>query len=163
MRKQLARIFFAVCLASLTLAAHAEGGCPPGQYPQSGQGWQTCVPIPGVQTQQHAAPRVHWINHYQAIATDEDLGILGAATDRTTNQSAIADAMSDCTAKGGVNCKLEIALVNGCVAMALGVTTREVQTGETKADAEASAMDRCKRGNARCEVFYSACSLPTKL
>ena len=162
MTKHLPALLFTLVLAMFATAAQAEGGCPPGQYPQGGQGWQACVPIPGEQNQQMSVPTVRWTNHYQAIATDSHLGILGSAVDRTTNQSAIRDALADCEAKGGQDCKIDIALVNGCVAMVLGVTTREIQMGATKAEAEESAMQGCRRGNSKCEVYYSACSLPTK-
>lgn len=155
-------LLVALCfLIALPVMARAEGGCPPGQYPQSGQGWQTCVPIPDAQLAAHPIQR--WADKYQAIATDGHLGVLGVAVDQSSTDIAARSALSNCEANGGTQCKLEVALRNGCLAMVVGESTRVIDEGATKESAESNALDRCEKNNKKCVVYYSACSLPVKL
>jgi len=155
-----ALLFLTLCVVAPG-RAHAEGGCPPGQYPQQGQGWQTCVPIPGAnqantQAVQNAG---HWETRWGAVATFEPTGVLGAVTGLRTKDEAQQGAMDDCKAKGGTSCKLEVAYQNGCAALA-GSDSGYVVTSDAEASsAEKSAMATCsKAGNANCHIFYSACS-----
>lgn len=143
-----------------SFAVKAEGGCPPGQYPQAGNGWRACVPVPNPQAADAPAPRARWVNQFQAIVTDTPKGILGAGVDRTTPEEAQQAAFADCRAKGGEQCELETTLRNGCLAMALGENTKVILPGDTKLKAETAAMSQCGKHNKKCEVYYSACSLP---
>src|ERR1700754_2591147 len=118
------KILVALTLMSMGLftlsPAHAEGGCPPGQYPRQGQGWQTCVPIPGANTNaaQPAPNPGHWETRWGALASYEPSGILGAANGLQTKEQAERAAMADCKEKGGVNCKMEASYHNACAALA---------------------------------------------
>jgi hypothetical protein len=156
--------FFLCTLLFLhSLSAHAEGGCPPGQYPQQGQGWQTCVPIPGNgQSSQPTLP-VRWREQWQAIATDTPKGIMGTSIDQATADDSVTAAISDCRAKGGTDCQIEISYGNGCVAMVFGKALKNSRSGKTKEEAEQKAMQKCAQEDTECHVFYSACSLPERI
>ena len=153
---------FAVAAAQLLSPAHAEGGCPPGQYPQSGQGWQTCVPVPGANIASRQPQGPQWTNNWQAIATDTPLGILGTALDRVTSKDAEQAAVADCKARGGRECIAQISVRNSCVAMAVGESTKVIQDGTTKEAAEHTAMTQCGVHNSKCVVYYSACNFAVR-
>jgi transposase len=161
MLKVFAALMFLGFCAIYFSPAHAEGGCPPGQYPRQGQGWHTCVPIPGAdqgntQAVQNAG---HWETRWGAVATFEPTGVLGAVTGLRTKEEAQEAAMNDCRAKGGTSCKLEVAYQNGCAALAGSDSGYVVTSDADTSKAESSALATCsKAGNANCHVFYSACS-----
>lgn len=153
-----------LCLFVLvSIRAHAEGGCPPGQYPQQGQGWQACVPIPGNNQPANADSGQVFYNSWQAVATDTPKGILGTAVGVPERSSAEAQAITDCQAKGGTDCKLEVSYGNGCIAMVVGDKTLQIQGAPTKKKAEQVTTDKCNAaGNSSCKVYYSECSPPSK-
>lgn len=154
----------ALVIIQATFSAHAEGGCPPGQYPQQGQGWQTCVPIPGAG--QNQAPSIlpeHWLDKWQAIATDSQKGALGIAVDKATGDDAEAAAMNDCRAKGGAHCEVQISYRNGCVSMVVGDTLMNTKGARTQKEADSRALSKCGEEDKDCHVFYSACSLPQRI
>jgi hypothetical protein len=146
--------------------AHAEGGsCPPGQYPAGGQGWQGCNPIPGYGSQQQAPqqPAPQWESRWGAIATSVPDGVLGVSTDRSSKREASQAATSDCTAKGGLNCKIEIAYDNQCAAVIVGDGGYNAPIANTVNKAVEVGMKTCRdAGRANCHVYYSACSLPVR-
>jgi hypothetical protein len=141
---------------------HAEGGCPPGQYPQQGQGWRTCVPIPGGGgSEQVAGPQ--WVDKWQAIATDTPLGILGVALDRSSSKEAERASVSDCEAKGGKVCIAQLSVRNGCIAMAVGENTKVIQSGASDSAAQNKAMNQCSDHNKKCVMYYKSCNFPSKI
>jgi len=129
MKKRL--LFALIACASWRVTAWSEGGCPPGQYPQQGQGWQACVPIPGSSTNT-GSPKPQWIEQWQAIATDAHNGVVGVSKDKASPDDSVQAAISDCKSKGGINCRIEISFGNGCVAMVFGNSLKNTQGGETK-------------------------------
>ena len=143
-------------------SSHAEGGCPPGQYPQQGQGWQSCVPISGYdqgQGQTQARPG-QWLSRWLAFAADSNKGILGVSLDRGSKEDAENLAIADCKAKGGDECLIDANYSNGCVAMFVGDTIRGTQGGATQAEAESAAMEHCNTRTSSCRIYFSACSFP---
>jgi hypothetical protein len=149
-------------LLSCISAAHAEGGCPPGQYPQSGQGWQTCVPIPGYE-QAHATqpPAVTWTPQWGAIATDAIKGALGAADDLDSRASAETRALAICEQKGGSTCKVNASYANGCGVMTVGSNGFSVASAATEKEAIQESLRRCGAdGDTKCQVYYKGCSAP---
>jgi hypothetical protein len=156
------RLYPLMLLAALLVCmspVHAEGGCPPGQYPQSGQGWQTCVPIPGASgVVSQPAKVVHWMDRYGAIVSDPEAGAIGASISQQTQTIAEQKATSDCEAKGGKKCTLDIVYGNKCAALVSGDRQYNVKSGITLLDAEQKAMQGCHDNN--CRVFYSGCSPP---
>ncbi|WP_213947925.1 DUF4189 domain-containing protein [Luteibacter sp. dw_328] len=154
--------------ASILLnVANAEGGCPPGQYPQQGQGWQTCVPIPNASSNNGASQITHvpstWRDQWQAVATDTPHGVLGKSIDKISGPEAEAAAMSDCRTKGGVDCRIEISISNGCVAMVVGSKFMNVKASENQNEAKKLAMSQCQSDDTNCRVYYSECSLPIEV
>lgn len=157
-----------VCLGGLfaSFAASAEGGCPPRQYPQQGQGWQTCVPIPGYsdgQSQTQSAPKEQWVSKWQAVVTDASKGALGTSIGAASRDEAVQLATSDCRGKGGIECELQITSANGCIAMAVGKSKLDLEGGTTKAIAEHSAVQACSKKDTNCTIYYSACSLAERI
>ena len=158
-----------VALFILTLAAsvHAEGGCPPGQYPQQGQGWQTCVPIPGGNTQAPPnqvappPPPTRWLSRWEVIATDAAVGALGTSSGRTTEHEAVSEALNSCRGKGGRSCAIQFSMENGCVAMVVGAKLLNMRAGITKSEAEHNALQQCASEDTDCAVYYSSCSRAT--
>lgn len=141
--------------------AHAEGGCPPGQYPQVGQGWRACVPSPDLPAQ--SEPREVWVNRWQAIATDAAMFRMGAVTDKRTKDIAINSAVVECKRKGGLQCEVNIVAANSCIAMVVGSNSMTFEEADTIDDAAAFAMLQCNSKDKECRSFYSACSMPERL
>lgn len=157
-------LLFMLLLFTPLTSVHAEGGCPPGSYPQQGNGWQTCVPIPGSnQVQQPAQPSWHWESRWLAIALDTNKAILGSALDKSTVEAAEESAMIDCRSQGGDSCHVSISTSNGCAAIVAGESILTNQPGSTKSDAESKAMRECTSQSAKCVVYFSACSPPIKV
>ena len=163
-RSIVAVALFLLCTLNM---AHAEGGCPPGQYPQQGQGWQTCVPIPGGSADDQASQPIHvpsgWRSQWQAVATDTSKGIMGTSTGIDTPEGSVSAALADCKRKGGVNCQTEIAYGNGCIALVFGDKLMNSKGANNLRQAEQSAMNKCKEEDTNCHVYYSACSLPIEV
>jgi len=165
MRTLLPVIFLAAAWLSAG-PSHAEGGCPPGQYPQQGQGWQTCVPIPGGSSDSAPASapapvyRTTLLPRWQAIATDATVAALGTSRDRPSETDAKRAAIADCHAKGGTDCLLQIVLGNGCAALVVGESTMNSGAALDKKGSEQDALSTCQKKNKRCEVIYSNCSFP---
>ena len=155
----------ALAIASLLVVTrvYADGGCPPGQYPQQGQGWQTCVPIPGYsEGPNQIPPPPAWHSQWQAVAVDLDNAVLGKAVDRPDMHDAEALALDDCRSQGGTTCKVAISYGNGCVALAAGDVLVATGSGGSKSEAEGRASDKCSAGAKNCHVYYSACSFPKR-
>ena len=164
----LVRWVLIACLSSASVAAYAEGGCPDGQYPASGQGWQACYPIPGYGQGQEASvqqtPPPQWKNAWGAIATAfTPKAVLGSSADLSTRDEAEQAALENCRAKGGANCKIEIAYGNQCAVVVVGHPSYGVFTADTLDSASKKGMKACMDGgNTSCRVLYSACSLPRR-
>lgn len=146
--------------------AHAEGNCPPGQYPVGGQGWQGCNPIPGYGNQQKAPqrPAEIWQDRYGAIAGDIQKGVLGSATDLRSERAATDAAIADCRSNGGTNCRVELPFRNGCAAVLSSATSHNTSAGATLNEAIATGMKTCSTAGERsCKAVYTACSLPVRI
>jgi len=155
--------FTLLFLSAGTLQAQQPGvDCAPIQ----GQGWTGCAPINPPQEQHPQSPQrppERWADHYGAIATDEPRGAMGASTDMPDRRSAENAAASNCRAKGGVNCTMQIWYVNQCVALVVGGKIFNVNSGATVAQATEKGMQMCKPAANDCHIYYSACSLPVRI
>lgn len=166
MTTNLLRSFLVMSLWLLaTTGAHAEGGCPPGMYPFQFAPNQpsSCAPIPGNGNQQTPqAPPQQWERRWGAIATG---GALGVATDKSSKNEASQTAMSDCAAKGGTSCKIDVVYDNQCaVVVAAADGSYNVGNAKTVDMAVASGMKTCRdAGATNCHTYYSACSLPVRV
>lgn len=150
---------------------HAEGGCPPGMIPHSGNDISSCGPIPpgygGNQQRQQApqAPLGIWSDNWGALARYPTGGVLGTATNMATRNAAEQAAMADCQAKGGgSNCKMELWYRNECAAFTTSDTGFYSTAEATLAAAVQAGMATCtKSGEPHCRTYYSACSLPVRV
>lgn len=159
-------------LLLLSGVAHAEGNCPDGYYPiggESGQaGPQGCAPIPGYnqqQGQQQASqPPPQWAARWGAIATDGPGGHLGAANGLPSKREAQEAALTNCQAKGGSPCAVEVAFDNECAAMVVGHKEHSSNAAATVDEAIQLGIKTCaSAGDTNCHVYYSGCSLPQRI
>jgi len=133
-------------------------------YPISGQGWQSCAPIPGSnqpgnnQQQASAPPPPRWETRWGAIATDGIRGTLGTTSDMISQLSAENGAIQDCQAKGGTQCSLNVSYSNSCGAMFVGDHGYSVNTGATMDEAVSKTLQDCSAKDQNCHVYYSNCT-----
>ena len=157
----------AACLLDSSVAAHAEGGCPDGQYPASGQGWQTCYPIPGYDQRQQTqtqAPPEKWVDHWGAIAIYEPTSSLGVASNLTSQKQAEQAALANCQAQYGSPCEIKSSYRNGCEVLIGGTNGYAVASKETLDGAVQAGMKICAaNGYQNCHVYTSSCSLPQRI
>jgi hypothetical protein len=141
----------------------AEGGCPPGQYPQEGNGWRSCVPA-GNSTTRDSGDRsvgptyeARWI----ALATDNPKALLGKSSESKSEDEARNSAMGNCQSQGGTTCHVVVTAKNGCVAMVVGDHRLTTNSGPTKPEAEDKAIKDCTNNpDTNCQVYFSSCVQP---
>ncbi|MBD8873462.1 DUF4189 domain-containing protein [Rhodanobacter sp. DHB23] len=127
-----------------------------------------CVPpdvaMPGYQQQAPQPPPQKWVDHWGAIATYEPNGSLGAATNMPSQNSAEQAALADCQSKHGSACKIQLSYRNQCAAMVVSGKGYNVTPAATVDLAVAKGMNTCTNsGDPNCHVYYTACSLPTRI
>lgn len=158
--------FVCLFLFLITLGVSMDVGaqsCPPGQYPVVGQGWNYCAQVPNNEPAESSAPVVTWKDQWQAIAVDKDKAALGTSRALPTRAAAETTALSDCSAKGGTNCSVQISYSNGCVAMIVGNRVMNTNGAATKEQAEQKGLRMCGAEDNNCTVYYSACSPPIRV
>lgn len=162
----LSKLFFSVPLAICVLTCQAQGYCPPGQYPVSGQGWSYCAGTPDSQDNAAAATQraqPHWVNKWLSITLDANKGVLSTATSTISGNDAETSAMIDCQRQGGASCKANGTVLNGCLAMAIGSGYIAVGAASTKREAEDQAITKCNGGDGQCHIYHSECALPERV
>ncbi|WP_429199644.1 DUF4189 domain-containing protein [Luteibacter sp. W1I16] len=149
---------------SRTALAYAEGGCPPGQVPQQGNGWRSCIPVNGASQQQGPSDNFvgpQWTARWISVAVDTDKAILGKSAESRTEAEAENSAVRDCASQGGLTCHAIVTAKNGCVAMVVGNNRLTTAGDPIQRKAEAKAIDSCKSSpDTNCTVYYSACVQP---
>ena len=162
-----ARLLPLFLLQQVPLPARAEGGCPPGMLPASGTDISSCVPAPPgyYRTQpQPLPPPPLWASRWGAIATYAPTGILGSSENQPSKDQAEQAALSDCRARGGLNCKIDISYANECAAVVVGDKGYNVNPGATADLAGETGLRICAEdGGKGCHVYYSSCSLPERI
>lgn len=168
------RILLAIVLGLLSYGVHAEGGCPPGQYPIGGQGVQGCAPIPGGSGgASTSAPRPtgKWETRWGAVVEDSSTLATGTSVSQKSKRDATSAAMKDCEQAGGRKCKLRVAYYNQCVAIAdPTIASRQRMAGDSQSRhvaaetlelATSGAMKDCAAFGTgqECSIVYSACSM----
>jgi len=168
MRRPLSSLVVILALMCIRIA-HAEGGCPPGQHSQSGQGWQTCVPIPGANSDGSISRAIThipstWSPMWGAIVSGGKDQI-GISSEKPSESSAIAAAMDECISRGGANCKLSHVYANQCMAVIGRPGAAAVPSdASNEQTAISDGMSKCAAdGISGCWVFYSGCSLPIEV
>jgi len=165
-----------VPISLIARIAHAEGACPPGQYPIGGQGAIACAPIPQESPAQlEARPNGKWVKTWGAVAVGsiDSTTSYGVTTGKLSKFEAQQDAMRRCASHGETNCKIGLAYENQCaVIVEPHINGRPFPTGfirivgrATVIEASEAALKICQEDNkatpqAKCEIVYSACSEP---
>lgn len=157
-----------VCFLCLSAGVHAEGNCPSGYYPIGGRATAACAPIPGNGNArgagQQQSPAPVWENRWGAMATDEPRGVLGAVTGFPNEQAAQRAALSDCKAKGGINCTPTISYKNGCTALTVSDSSFYYGADTTIEIVSSDGMRACtEAGKKNCRTYYTACSPPVRV
>ncbi|WP_194270564.1 DUF4189 domain-containing protein [Glaciimonas soli] len=129
-----------------------------GQTP-GGQGVAS-MPLCQRTNQQQQQPTPQWQSRWGAIATDVSpgRGIIGASKDTLSASAAEQSAMSDCAAKGGANCTLQITFSNGCGTLIAGHKTFNVSSGATEAIAVQKGIGVCSKSDTGCSLYFKTCS-----
>lgn len=156
-------LIFLLCIAS---DIHAQAACPPGTVPYgSGSGQEMCGPDESQSEtpQQNLPPTPLWKDEWMALAADPARSVLGVATYKSTAEEAKRAAMADCKAKGGVDCKIENAIRNGCAAFVTGSKGYNLNGGSTIDEAIDKGMAVCQSESSNCKIYYSGCSLPVRI
>lgn len=140
--------------------AYAGGRCPDGYFPIGGgnAGWEGCAPMgPEAGAGNAGAPEPQWETRWGAVATTD--GAMGVSTGKNSQESAEQQAMSQCQAhSGGKACKVRVAYYNQCAAVAWGDGGSLWARSPDLKDAEATALNNCKKSTTNCDLYYSACS-----
>ena len=148
---------------AFSAAVHAEGGCPAGMIPHSGTSATSCAPIPQGPQGQPAAP-IQWASRWGAIASDGQLGVVGAVTGLESKNEARNAAIAECGSRGGHDCKVETTYRNQCLVVVSGNAKSNNVTAASIERATQIGMESCgKRGDSNCRVYYSGCSLPVRV
>ncbi|MES2670230.1 MAG: DUF4189 domain-containing protein [Pseudomonadota bacterium] len=138
----------------------AEGRCPDGYFPIGGgnAGWEGCAPMgPETGVGDAGATQPQWETRWGAVATTD--GAMGVSTAKNSQDSAEQEAVSQCQAhSGGKACQVRIAYYNQCVAVAWGDGGSRMTRSPDLRDAEATALNNCKKSTTNCDLYYSACS-----
>ncbi|WP_448100797.1 DUF4189 domain-containing protein [Luteibacter jiangsuensis] len=158
----LIRLIVVLTLILLSCPVLAEGGCPPGQVPQEGNGWRACVPIGN--SSQSTGPGDNFrgpsrVARWTALAFGKSKGILGGGLNKASEEEAISGAMSDCASQGGTDCEFIGVVKNQCIAIAVGTTLFATSAGPTQMTAEKLAVAKCSKSDATgCKPYYATCT-----
>lgn len=178
MSKQVALSVSLLAIALRFGAAMAEGRCPPGMYPIDGIGVSACAPIPGyarapepLPPEPEPEPEPGWLLTWGAVVLDSERGTVGQASGFPSERAALAVAMQDCAAIGGVRCEKLMTYQNQCVAIAVPAVDGQALAGtvvtsraSTVESARTEAEGKCRQQeNRECKAVYSACSAPLRL
>lgn len=153
-----------ICVGGVGVV-HAEGRCPPGQYPIGGQGVGGCAPIPTSGGEANSSPKAtgRWIKTWGAIATASN-GASGTVTGKLKKSDAVNAAMDQCKATGASGCSINFTYKNQCVAASIatsGFGGTQFSTAADLKEADSRSLQDCKnRGGKGCEVIYHACTDP---
>ncbi|WP_082611144.1 DUF4189 domain-containing protein [Lysobacter sp. Root916] len=157
-----------IALMTASLRAKGEGQCPPGyiQSPGPEQGVVNCVPLPGSQAGDTGNTGPRWQSRWGAIAFDfgeTNVGI-GVSVAASSKRRAKNEAIADCRAKGGRNCRINLIYDNQCAVVIAGFGYSRSQGGPTVEIAADHGMRECEKSGAKdCQVYYKACSLPEQI
>jgi hypothetical protein len=143
--------------------ATAEGNCPPGYYQTGGRDFVGCAPLPGAAGAVAPDPGPSWSTRWGAIATDGKSGIFAGISASTSKRKAEKDALKQCRANGGKQCKISLAFNNQCAAIAWGDSAYSTVSSPTVEEASQKAIARCHGNTQNCEIYYSACSYPQRI
>lgn len=156
-----------LAFVTLTRSSYAEGGCPPGMIPYSGNNLSSCGPIPpGYYGSSEGKPEAlppEWSSRWGAIATYAPEGILGTSNNTLSEELAEKLALKDCQNKGGKECKLEVVYDNKCAAVVVGDGGYVVTSRPVEDEAVQAGVAVCGGEKEHCHAYYTACSRPVRI
>lgn len=162
-RSMLSLLFIAAVSCGRAAYAQQPGiDCVPIQ----GNGWQGCMPTNSAaqpSQQRVQQPPARWASQWGAIATDNQLGKLGASMNGTNQASAEASAVSECQNQGGTQCRVLISFHDQCGVVIIGDGKINASSAATVAQASDDGIKVCSTGTTHCHVYYSACALPVRI
>lgn len=117
---------------------------------------------------QAPTPRGKWLRTWGAVSMDDQTGAIGRAAGEYDRATAVERANASCEEIGGKECKLMLAYMYQCAAVASPVSNGEnvagviaVVTGASIAAAERGAEKKCVSLNkTSCKAVFSECSAP---
>ncbi|WP_157823722.1 DUF4189 domain-containing protein [Acinetobacter proteolyticus] len=115
----------------------------------------------GPNNQTPPRPTGYWVKTWGAIAPSGLDAVLGTAVGADSKKEAERLALAECKAKGGENCKVQLAYHNQCGVMVIGA--KELFTARAGSIEEATevGIKYCKDSkDTNCRVYYSACTEP---
>lgn len=161
MKKKMKRrclVFISLCGMSVTAFAQ---GCPYG-IPSAGN--PGCVP-PDQSYQSIKEIPVRgpeWQKTWGAIAFGKT-SIVGTSTGLKSKHKAEKEALNQCRAKGGNECRISLSYQNQCAVIAWGESSASTQSAESIETASTLAIKSCGKSTADCQIFYSNCSDPVRI
>lgn len=157
------------CLLMISASVRAEGNCPQGSYelPGPSKGVVNCAPLPSSDdpsVQREQGPR--WQRRWGAIALDfgaSNVG-LGASASALSKSAAKREALADCRAKGGQDCRINLVYGNQCAVVIAATGYSRSHGNATVEIAAERGMKLCEaEGFGNCQIYYKACSLPVQV
>ncbi|MGY3266673.1 DUF4189 domain-containing protein [Lysobacter sp. HA35] len=155
--------FFLAVASHGALAQNCPSGIPEANNP-------SCLPPSDAASPYYVAPAPpqprpsgYWIDQWGAIVGDVAKGEIATVLHGSTEQDAVAKAMTQCAAAGGVACETMIAFKNQCGALAWpvgGAGKATAGRGPTKQVATGEAMGACEVSGKGCQIFFSDCARP---
>ena len=125
-----------------------------------------CMPLPGAQGSGQSERGPIWRSRWGAIAIDfgrSNAGI-GVSVNASSKRKAKNEAMADCRAKGGQNCRINLIYDNQCAVVVAGTGYGRSQGGATVEIAAAYGLRMCEKAGIKdCQIYYKACSLPVQV
>ncbi|WP_082559512.1 DUF4189 domain-containing protein [Lysobacter sp. Root559] len=161
-------LFIAIMLLCMSLSAKGEGKCPAGQIQTPGpeNGVINCMPLPGTGDAPSRENGPGWSSRWGAIAIDfapSNVGI-GVSVAAASKRRAKKQALAECRAKGGQDCRINLVYGNQCAVVIAGIGYSRSQEGPTVEIAAAYGLKICgEAGIKDCQVYYKACSLPVQV
>lgn len=148
---------------AISNSAQAEYGCQAGHIPVYQGPQQVCVAdynLPHWNQTQSKKTTGYWQKTWGAIAPSPTDAILGVAESVGSKKEAEQIALKDCKAKGGKDCKVNLAYHNQCAVMIVGDESLESYGNATIAEATQRGLADCNQREKGCRVYYSACAKP---
>ncbi len=117
----------------------------------------------GGSNQAAVPPLMKWADRWGAIATDGPSASLGTAVGMSSKRKAEKIALTQCRAKGGANCKVDLAYYNQCAVLVSGDSKYLIQGAATIDEASEIAVRRCNAEDVNCRVHYDDCSMAERI
>lgn len=150
------------------MQAKSEGQCPDGYYqsPEPEKGVINCLPRSTAVDGEQSNDGPHWEGRWGAISFDfgrSNVG-LGVSVAATSKRRAKNEALANCRAKGGTDCRINLIYDNQCAVVIAASGYSRSHGGPTVEITAKRGIQICEEaGFSDCQVYYKACSLPEQV